>query len=161
MFTDILILDPNAVGILVAHQLGTYRPRLSCLYKAVFSHTDFPLLQVPHPRPPLSRECRDNHCAHPNQITCLPSLIACLAHASCCRASLLMPALPSLICLALFPLGGHGAKAAPSCRTGLVLSSRGADNKHIRFWEDVWCGVEPLCVTFTNIYTVAITQREA
>ena len=29
------------------------------------------------------------------------------------------------------------------------------DGKRVRFWESILCELEPLCVTFPNLYTVA------
>ena len=29
------------------------------------------------------------------------------------------------------------------------------DGKRVRFWEDAWCGQNPLCTTFTALYSIA------
>ena len=29
------------------------------------------------------------------------------------------------------------------------------DDKRVRFWEDTWCGQNPLCITFPALYSIA------
>ena len=34
------------------------------------------------------------------------------------------------------------------------------DGKRVRFWEDIWCGLNPLCITFPALCSLANSKGD-
>ena len=58
--------------------------------------------------------------------------------------------------------GAHGVGLWKEINKGAVLKQFSnfsvGDGKRMSFWEDNWCGPEPLSVTFPEIYTKAAAK---
>ena len=61
------------------------------------------------------------------------------------------------------PRGSHGvglwktiAKEFDSLKKDYVFSL--GDGRKIKFWEDSWCGSQPLCVAFPDLYSIAANK---
>ena len=61
------------------------------------------------------------------------------------------------------PRGNHGvglqkyiAKESGQLKKDSIFKM--GDGRKIRFWEDIWCGSEPLCESFPFLYTIVGTK---
>ena len=60
--------------------------------------------------------------------------------------------------------GAHGVGLWKDIRKELALLKDNSsyvvgNGRRVRFWEDIWCGSEPLCRTYPTLYSMAASKR--